>query len=100
MRGLSVGRGTIPGSTAMGAGTGKDGDREFRADTSRELVDISSGFGRLASSREVVSTFRLYPELDIRGWCLIDLGAKAGSVDLLYVARVKPGIEISAGIAL
>jgi hypothetical protein len=47
----------------------------------------------------VVSTFR-FTELTIRGLCVIDLGAKAGSVDLLYVANVRPGIEISTGIAL
>jgi len=48
----------------------------------------------------MVSTFRFELALDIRGLCVIDLGAKAGSVDLRYVASVKHGIEISAGVAL
>ena len=98
LSGLFVEHGTILGSTAFGIGTESEGDWEFRADTSREVVGPWSDLVLLTSSRGVLS-LRLELE-DIRGWSLIDLGAKAGSVDLLYVARVKPGIEISAGIAL
>jgi hypothetical protein len=86
------------GSKADDVGSGWAWDIERKSDWGVPLVEAD--FGRLTSSGEVVFTFRLVPESDMRGLCLIDLGAKAGSVDLLYVASVKPGIEGSEGVAL
>lgn len=87
-------------SEAVDVGSGFEWDIERKSDWGVPGVEAWSDFGRLTSSREVVSTFRLVPESDIRGLCLIDLGAKAGSVDLLYVASVRPGIVGSEGVAL